>query len=41
MGVITLGAQKDNVLEVIINGSDEAHALAAIERLFNNKFGEE
>ena len=41
MGVITLGAQKDNVLEVIINGTDEEQALAAIERLINNKFGEE
>lgn len=41
MGVITLGAQKDNMLEVIINGSDETEALEAIERLINNKFGED
>ena len=41
MGVITLGAQKDNILEVIINGPDEAQVLIAIERLINNKFGEE
>ena len=30
MGVITLGAQKDNILEVIINGPDEAQVLIAI-----------
>ncbi|OGT41045.1 MAG: hypothetical protein A3F42_03775 [Gammaproteobacteria bacterium RIFCSPHIGHO2_12_FULL_37_34] len=41
MGVITLGAQKDNILEVIINGPDEAQVLIAIEQLINNKFGEE
>jgi phosphocarrier protein len=41
MGVITLGAQKDNELEIIITGEDEAEALAAIEKLFNGKFGEE
>lgn len=41
MGVITLGAQKDNIVEIIINGEDEHQALAAIETLINNKFGEE
>ena len=41
MGVITLGAQKDNVLDVIISGEDEAEALAAIVSLVNNKFGED
>ncbi len=41
MGVITLGAQKDNEMDVIINGDDETLALAAIEKLINNKFGEE
>jgi phosphotransferase system HPr (HPr) family protein len=40
MGVITLGAQKDNILELIINGEDEQQALAAILQLINNKFGE-
>ena len=41
MGVITLGAQKDNVVEIIITGEDEAEAFAAIEKLFNGKFGED
>ena len=41
MGVITLGAQKDNVLDVIIDGDDEQIAIAAIEKLINDKFGEE
>lgn len=41
MGVITLGAQKDNVLDIIITGADEQQALAAITKLINDKFGEE
>ncbi|MFZ2315529.1 MAG: HPr family phosphocarrier protein [Gammaproteobacteria bacterium] len=41
MGVITLGAQKDNLMDVIITGDDEEAALAAIEKLINDKFGEE
>lgn len=41
MGVITLGAQKDNQLEVLVNGEDENDALAAIKQLVNNKFGED
>jgi phosphocarrier protein len=41
MGVITLGAQKDNVLELVINGEDEKLALEAIVKLVNNKFGED
>lgn len=41
MGVITLGAQKDNVLDLIITGEDEKEALAAITKLINDKFGEE
>lgn len=41
MGVITLGAQKDNTLDVIITGEDEKEALEAILKLINNKFGEE
>ena len=41
MGVITLGAQKDNIIEVIINGDDEKPAFAAIEKLVNDKFGED
>lgn len=41
MGVITLGAQKDHVVDVVINGEDEQQALVAIEKLVNDKFGED
>ena len=41
MGVITLGAQKDNVIDVIITGEDEQEALNAIIKLVNDKFGED
>ncbi len=41
MGVITLGAQKDNALIVIVTGEDEQQALDAIMTLVNGKFGEE
>jgi len=41
MGVITLGAQKDHVVEVIISGEDETQAFAAIEKLIDEKFGED
>lgn len=41
MGVITLGAQKDNVLELRIQGEDENEALAAITHIIDTKFGEE
>jgi phosphocarrier protein HPr len=40
MNVITLGAQKDQVLDVIITGEDEKQALTAIKTLIDNKFGE-
>lgn len=41
MGVITLGAQKDNVLDVVITGNDEQKAMDAIKGLLDAKFGEE
>lgn len=41
MGVITLGAQKDNVLDVMISGEDEEQAMKAIQKLINDKFGED
>lgn len=41
MGVITLGAQKNNIVDVIIKGDDEQQALEAILKLINDKFGEE
>ena len=41
MGLITLGAQKDNVLDLVINGEDEELARAAIIKLVDDKFGED
>lgn len=41
MGVITLGAQKDNMLEIVVTGEDEQQAIEAITKLINDKFGEE
>ncbi|MBV9576022.1 MAG: HPr family phosphocarrier protein [Gammaproteobacteria bacterium] len=41
MGVITLGAQKEDVVRFIITGEDEKEAAQAISELINNKFGEE
>lgn len=40
MGLITLGAQKDNIIEIAINGADEKAALDAITHLINNRFDE-
>ena len=41
MGVITLGATYNSQLKVIADGPDEAAALDAMERLFENRFEEE
>jgi phosphocarrier protein len=41
MGVITLGAQKDHIIDVTIAGEDEQQAFIAIEKLINAKFGED
>lgn len=41
MGLITLGAQKDDILELIVVGEDEEQALSAITHLVDNKFGED
>lgn len=41
MGVITLGAQKDSIVDVAIDGADESDALLALQKLINEKFGEE
>lgn len=41
MGVITLGAQKNNVVDLIIDGNDEGNALEAIKKLIDEKFGED
>jgi phosphocarrier protein HPr len=41
MSVITLGAMKDDIVEVTITGEDEQQAFDAIEKLVNDKFGED
>jgi len=41
MGLITLGAQKNNIVELVINGKDEELALIAIVKLVDDKFGED
>jgi len=41
MGVITLGAQKDSIVDVVITGEDEEAAREAILKLINEKFGED
>lgn len=41
MGVITLGAVKNSIVDVIIDGNDEQPALSAIQDLVNAKFGED
>lgn len=41
MGVITLGAVKNSIVDVVIEGDDEKHALEAIRKLVDAKFGED
>jgi phosphocarrier protein HPr len=41
MSVITLGAQKNNVVEVVLDGEDEEEALMALNTLIDDKFGED
>ncbi len=40
MGVMMLAASKGTAIEFSIEGEDETAALAALENLINNKFGE-
>ena len=40
LGVMMLAAAKGSELELIVDGSDEAEAIAALEALVNNKFDE-
>ena len=40
MGVMMLAAAKGSTVELEVDGSDEEAALAAIEQLFADKFGE-
>lgn len=41
MGVISLGATYHTQLKLIVDGADEQQAIAALVRLFENKFQEE
>ena len=41
MGVMMLAASKGSELELTVNGEDEKEAIADMEELINNKFGEE
>ena len=41
MGIMTLAAGKGSVITVVVNGVDEAQALAALIDLFARKFDEE
>jgi phosphocarrier protein HPr len=41
MGVITLGATFNTPLKLIADGPDEAQALDALEKLFQNRFEED
>ncbi len=41
MGVMMLAASQGTVLELSADGDDEALAMARIEELINNRFGEE
>ncbi|HEC61767.1 MAG TPA: HPr family phosphocarrier protein [bacterium] len=40
MGIITLGATYDSAIRILAEGRDEQEAVAALERLFENKFEE-
>jgi len=41
MGLMMLAASKGTVIELIVEGEDEKKAMTAIEKLINNRFGEE
>ncbi len=41
MGVMMLAASQGSALEIEVSGEDEADALGALERLINDRFGEE
>lgn len=40
MGIMMLAASKGTDIEITANGEDEVQAMAALEGLINNKFGE-
>lgn len=41
MGVMMLAAEFGTRIRITANGQDEAQAIAALEKLFNDKFNEE
>ncbi len=41
LGLLTLGAGKGSIIKIIIEGPDADRAIEALEKLVNNKFGEE
>ena len=41
MGVMMLAAEKGAIIKIIVEGKDEVKALAAMVKVFENKFGEE
>jgi phosphocarrier protein len=41
MGLMTLAASAGSGLRLVVDGDDEAQALAALEQLVNSGFGEE
>jgi len=40
MGIMMLAAAKGSSIQVQVNGDDEDQAMAGLERLFRDKFGE-
>lgn len=40
MGVMMLAASQGSSLDIVVDGADEAQAIAALEGLVNDKFGE-
>lgn len=41
MGVMMLAAGKGSMIEIVCSGADEQQALASLEELVNNRFGED
>ncbi len=41
MGLMLLAAEMGSLVKIRIEGADEAQAMAALEKLFENKFNEE
>jgi len=41
MGIMMLAAAKDAVIEIVTSGSDEVAAMAEIEKLILDRFGED